>query len=288
MSNQDLQMESWLTVNDVSLHQNIQTPLSFDLTSSLQDAAPVQDTISGGLIIGNTQNEAIDANNNVKNALQTYGRFSNEVKESAQVSPIVGLTTILDIARIVSNYNPALPTDQENDETKKARVIAYNQYITKVLQNPLMHLKSNYEKKYTKRTSNWKTAIEEISNLYDGITEKDKEKIKNSLQALAEAASSRSNKANTENIFAQNIIVCKDEEIEFCIYSSSVTMLYSGGKNTVRQVDFTLNETHIRFTKELWSRYSDKVLDKHLALIDDWLLGISTPNSDKTTLACFV
>ncbi|WP_286924306.1 MULTISPECIES: hypothetical protein [Lysinibacillus] len=288
MSNQDLQMESWLTVNDVSLHQNIQTPLSFDLTSSLLDAAPVQDTISGGLIIGNTQNEAIDANNNVKNALQTYGRFSNEVKESAQVSPIVGLTTILDIARIVSNYNPALPTDQENDETKKARVIAYNQYITKVLQNPLMHLKSNYEKKYTKRTSSWKTAIDEISNLYDGITEKDKEKIKNSLQALAEAASSRSNKANTENIFAQNIIVCKDEEIEFCIYSSSVTMLYSGGKNTVRQVDFTLNETHIRFTKELWSRYSDKVLDKHLALIDDWLLGISTPNSDKTTLACFV
>ncbi len=66
MSNQDLQMESWLTVNDVSLHQNIQTPLSFDLTSSLQDATPVQDTISGGLIIGNTQNEAIDANNNVK------------------------------------------------------------------------------------------------------------------------------------------------------------------------------------------------------------------------------
>lgn len=288
MSNQDLQMESWLTVNDVSLHQHIKTPLSFDLTSSLQDAVPVQDTISGGLIIGNKQNEAIDANNIVKNALQTYGRFSNEVKESVQVSPIVGLTTILDIARIVSNYNPALPTDQENDETKKARVAAYNQYIMKVLQNPLMHLKSNYEKKYTKRTSSWKTAIDEISNLYDGITEKDKEKIKHSLQALAEAASSRSNKANTENIFAQNVIVCNDEEIEFCIYSSSVTMLYSGGKNTVRQVDFTLNETHIKFTKELWSRYSDSVLAKHLALLDDWLLGISTPNSDKTTLACFV
>ncbi len=63
--------------------------------------------------------------------------------------------------------------------------------------------------------------------------------------------------------------------------------LYSDGKNTVRQVDFTLNETHIRFTKELWSRYSDIVLAKHLALFDDWLLGISTPNSDKTTLACF-
>lgn len=267
MSNQDLQMESWLTVNDVSLHQNIQTPLSFDHTTSLQDTTPVQDTISGGLIIGHKQNEAIDANNNVKNALQTYDRFSNEVKESAQISPIVGLTTILDIARIVSNYNPALPTDQENNETKKAKVAAYNQYITKVLQNPLMHLKSNYEKKYTKITSNWKTAIDEISNLYDGITEKDKEKIKTSLHALAEAASSRSNKANTENIFAQNVIVCNDEEIEFCIYSSSVTMLYSDGKNTVRQVDFTLNETHIRFTKELWSRYSDIVLAKRCSMI---------------------
>ncbi|MGE7114393.1 hypothetical protein [Lysinibacillus sp. NPDC047702] len=81
--------------------------------------------------------------------------------------------------------------------------------------------------------------------------------------------------------------MCNDEEIEFCIYSSSVTMLYSDGKNTVRQVDFTVNETHIRFTKELWSRYSNIVLAKHLALFDDWLLGISTPNSDKTTLACF-
>ncbi|MFF5994846.1 hypothetical protein AAGS61_08785 [Lysinibacillus sp. KU-BSD001] len=288
MSNQDLQMESWLTVNDVSLHQNIQTPLSFNLAASLQDATPVQDTISGGLLIGNKQNEAIDANNNVKNVLQTFGRFSNEVKQSVQVSPIVGLTTILDIARIVSNYNPALPTDKESDETKKARVVAYNQYITKVLQNPLMHLKSNYEKKYTKRTSNWNTAIDEISNLYDGISERDKEKIKTSLKALAEAASSRSNTANTENIFAQNVIVCNDEEIEFCIYSSSVTMLYSGGKNTVKQVEFTLNETHIRFTKELWSKYSDAVLAKHLALLDDWLTGITTPNSGQSTLTCLV
>lgn len=287
MSNHDLQMESWLTVNDVSLHQNIQTPLSFNLTNSLQDTTPVQDTVSGGLIIGNRLNEAIDANNNVKNALQTYGRFSDELKESVQVSPAVGLTTILDIARIVSNYNPAIP-GKEDAAAKKARVDAYNQYINKVLQNPLMHLLSNYEKKYTKRTSDWKTAIEQISDLYDGISAKDKEAIKVSLKALADSASSKSNTANTENIFAQNVIKFDEEVIEFCIYSSSVTMIYSGGKNTVRQVEFTLNETHIRFTKELWSRYSDAVLAKHLALFDDWLLGISTPNSGKSPLTCLV
>lgn len=61
------------------------------------------------------------------------------------------------------------------------------------------------------------------------------------------------------------------------------------GKHNVKQVEFEIQETQLRFTKELWSLYSDAVLAKHLALMDDWLNGIDTKADNRlSTLTCLV
>ena len=51
----------------------------------------------------------------------------------------------------------------------------------------------------------------------------------------------------------------------------------------MKQVSFDILTTQIRFNKELWALYSDTVLAKHLALMDDWLNGIDTKIETKLT-----
>ena len=76
----------------------------------------------------------------------------------------------------------------------------------------------------------------------------------------------------TDSLFTQSTINC-DNNID--IYSITITMEEkSSGKHDVRQVSFDILAKQIKFTKELWSLYSDAVLSKHLVLMDDWLNGI--------------
>lgn len=276
MANLDLRMESWLTVNDISHYKNIKQLFSVKL------ATTDQTLVSQGLIVGSEKQSAVDADDDIRQAFQTYGRYSDAVKAAAKVAPTTGLTTILDIARIVSNFNPALPNDPNN-------VNAYNQYITKILQNPLMHLLSSDHKTFSRTTSDWNEVIDQIANLYDGVSASDKGKIVESLKTLAKAASSSSETKQTDSLFTQSTINC-DDNIDIYIYSSTVTMEEtSSGKHDVKQVSFDIFCTQIRFTKELWSLYSDAVLAKHLALMDDWLNGIDTKvETEKTKLTCLV
>lgn len=276
MSNLDLKMESWLTANDISLYKNIQQPLSINLATSNQTV------VSQGVFVGDKLESATTADKNVQQAIQTYGRYSDAVKEAAKVAPTTGLTTILDIARIVSNFNPALPNDPNN-------VPAYNQYITKILQNPLMHLLTNDHKTFNRRTSDWNEAIDQIASLYEGVSASDKTKIVESLKALARAASSSSRTKQMESLFTQSTINC-DDNIDVYIYSSTVTMEETqSGKHDVKQVTFDILSTQIRFTKELWERYSDAVLAKHLTLMDDWLSSIdSLVETNQSKLTCLV
>jgi len=273
MVNLDLRMKSWLAVNDVSYYKDIQQPLFINLATSNQTV------VSQGLIVGSKKQGAVDADDNIRQALQTYNRDSNEVKEAVKVAPTTGLTTILDIARIVSNFNPSLPNDPNN-------INAYSQYVTKILQNPLMHLLSNSRKIITRHTSDWNGAIDQIANLYEGVSASDKGKIIESLRTLAKVASSFSKTKQTESLFTQSTINC-DDSIDVYIYSSTVTMEEtSSGKHDVKQVSFDILTTQIRFNKELWDLYSDAVLAKHLALMDDWLNGIDTKvETEKTKLA---
>lgn len=275
MSNLDLKMESWLTLNDISLYNNIQQPLLLNVASADQTI------VSQGLFVGSQLEEAKKADTQIQQALQTQGRYSDAVKEAVKVAPATGLTTILDIARIVSNFNPALPNDKNN-------VPAYETYVTKILQNPLIHLLDSSRKTFKRKTSNWNETIEQIADLYDGITETDKKKIIKSLKDLANSASSSSSEKQTEKLFTQSTICC-DENIDIYIYSSSVTMEERNGKHNVKQVEFDILATHLRFTQELWSLYSDAVLAKHLALMNDWLNAIDTKVDNRlSTLTCLV
>ncbi|MDM5233583.1 hypothetical protein [Lysinibacillus pakistanensis] len=274
MTNLDLKMESWLALNDISLHQNLE-PVAIKLAPSDQTV------VSQGIFVGSQLSEARIADNQVQQALQNFGRYSSAVKEAAKVAPTTGLTTILDIARIVSNFNPALPNDKNN-------VPAYEKYVSKILQNPLIHLLNSSLKSFKRRTSDWNEVIDQIANLYNGISAVDKGKIVESLKALANSASSSSSEKQTEKLFTQSTINC-EENIDIYIYSSSVTMEEHNGKHNVKQVEFEIQETQLRFTKELWSLYSDAVLAKHLALMDDWLNGIDTKADNRlSTLTCLV
>ena len=70
-----------------------------------------------------------------------------------------------------------------------------------------MHLLSSDHKIFTRHTSDWNEAIDQISNLYEGISTSDKRKIVENLKTLDKAASSSSKTKQTESLFTQSTIV---------------------------------------------------------------------------------
>ena len=269
-------VNGWISDNDPLMFKNIKSTKKVSEVKSIS-VAPEESTniaAASALITGNCNYIEIDQK------MQTaLADDSDKAIEQFKKYPILGCTTVLDMSRIASGYDPNGDMDDANKEK-------YQNYVNRVLKCPFFHLVLNEHQTFHRQESSWNDAINEISNLFSGVAVKDKDKISQSIKNLANAVSSNSNTRQGTSLFSVSALNSDEHTVEAYIYSSNISMIESKSKGSdSKQTDIDIYKTNLSFDTEMWQYYAEQVFEKHLKLIEDWLNDNTTePGNLKTNL----
>ncbi len=178
--------------------------------------------------------------------------------------PILGATSVMDLALKHSGYNPLDPAQAGN-------YAAYIKYVTDIVQAPFFHLHYSDQKQLHEQSDNWDQLIGDIVSLFEGIQAQDQTRIVNGLKQLAHTATSTSSTEEKMNVFSQQAISVNNTEITVGIYYSSVSMIEHNGKHTTRQADYLVNRAFLNFYTETWAQFAPLVADAKVTGAKDWL-----------------
>ncbi len=270
-------LTAWLTENDPILFKN-------DIQNQAQDNAPIlaatpeQSTniaASSAIVVGDCEYEKTD--NEIKSKMDSN---RDEAIEIFKKSPLSGCTTILDMARIASGYDP-------NGGMRGANKDNYKKYLSKVMDCPLFHLKINTCDTFNRNESSWNDAITQIADLFTGVADKDKEKIEQSIKNLTISVTSNYNTKQGTSIFSVSALNTDKNHVEAYIYYSDISMCESKSKGSdCKQSKLNIFKTYFDFRSDLWPVYAEKIFEKHYKAVDDWLDDNSTKQGNVKANLC--
>ena len=192
-----------------------------------------------------------------------------------QLAPVTGCSMLLTLAREKSGYDCRTP-GQPDGEAK------FNNYIAQVLLCPL------FRTEYDDRISNvlggdWNGVIDSIVALYVGIPDADRTLLRDSLRAVAAAASSSPSTVERVCTFFQSTIDSSERIASFFYYMDvrMVTYVEHGGKNEPdrvhNQANLTLHRVKLLFDAAHWAAQAEAVYRETQSSLSDWLDENSTP-----------
>lgn len=272
-------INSWLSANDPqNVPKSGRVGHSTAEVRSITSVSPDQSTniaTSAAVVLGLSDTAAIDKA--MEEAIKTD---REKAIEQFKKYPLLGCTTVLDMARVSSGYDPNGDMDDQNTKDK------YNDYVNRIQTCPFFHLNMNERQTLNRTESSWSEAINQISSLFTGVASKDKEKISQAITNLANAVSSKSNTRQGITLYSVSAINSDEHTIEVYIYFSDISMISSSKKGSdSKQTEIKITKTNLSFDTEMWAYYAEKVYDKHYKSIEDWLDDNSTkPGNLKTNL----
>jgi hypothetical protein len=194
----------------------------------------------------------------------------DQVVEFLKKNPLTGCTSVLNMARVSSGYNPDDPLGPDSNRK-------FNDYIGRVLKAPFFNLVTSETTNYNRQDTSWNSAVDVIVKMFDGIEEKDRSQIKSTIVNMTEAAASRMNTANKTNLFAVNSIFADDRAntILSYIYASSVEVIesHASGKHgwDSKQTKLDIVRIKLEFDCGIWTMFAKKVAAHSITMVDDWL-----------------
>ncbi len=268
---------AWLSENDpASFECSVQNQAH--VSAPILAASPEHSTniaASAAAVLGDCNYKDTDAaikaaiNNDRAEALRLF-----------KASPLSGCTTVLDMARIASGYDPNIGMSGANQDN-------YRKYLGRVLNCPLFHLKLNTCDEYNRKETSWDEAISQIADLFTGVADKDKEKIKQSIKNLTNAVTSNYNTRQGTSIFSVSTLNTDKNNVEAYIYYSNISMCESKSKGSdCKQSTLNIFKTYLDFRSDLWSVYAEKIFDMHYKAVDDWLNDNSSKQGDLKANLC--
>lgn len=272
-------INSWLSANDPqNVPKSGRVGLSTAEVRTITSVSPDQSTniaTSAAVVLGLSDTAAIDKA--MEEAIKTD---REKAIEQFKKYPLLGCTTVLDMARVSSGYDPNGDMDDQNTKDK------YNDYVNRIQTCPFFHLNMNERQTLNRTESSWGEAINQISSLFTGVASKDKEKISQAITNLANAVSSKSNTRQGITLYSVSAINSDEHTIEVYVYFSDISMIASSKKGSdSKQTEIKITKTNLSFDTEMWGYYAEKVYDKHYKSIEDWLDDNSTkPGNLKTNL----
>lgn len=270
-------VNNWMSENDPLIFKNRKSVKKALKATSIV-VSPEQSTniaSSSALIVGDCNYEEID-----KKMKEAIDEDADKAIEQFKKYPVLGCTTVLDMARVASGYDP----NGNMDDTNKEK---YQDYVNRVLKCPFFHLVINEHQTFHRHESSWSEAINQISDLFSGVNAKDKGKISQSITNLANAVSSKSNTKQGTSLFSVSALNSDEHTVEAYIYSSNISMIENKSKGSdSKQTDIDIYKTNLSFDTEMWQYYAKKVFEKHFKLIEDWLNDNTTEPGDESTNLC--
>ena len=279
-------IHSWLAANDPQ-HAHL-------LRAALPTAAAVA---SGGPDAGASPGSGGGA---VSGAVVAGPRAEQDLAESRSVGdlkkspdgqqffrthPMDGCTSVMNMARESAGYDPTAGFTPD-------AIARYHDYTRRLSMCPFFNLEMTDTVAVTRKSDDYDQLISDVADLFDGIEQTDRDKIKSSITRIAQAAASNSETAQSEDLFVQNVLYAANDDqgkgtYTVFIYASHVSMVEHTSKHSHEfQSDYTVQRTKLVFRAEEWPLFADKVWNLHTTSADDWLTANNTPNGSKPANMC--
>ena len=257
------QIDAWLNA-----------PAMYD--ARLLGADPTPPIVSSAILVGSKAPQALDNAKIMKAALDdedyeaAFKIFKNDYA--------CACSTILDMARQKSGYNPTNP-DDPNGKQK------FLDYLSRVQKAPFFTLTFAEREKIESESKSYDQLINAIADTFQGLVEENKKAVVNALSSLAKVAANSESTRQTKDLFVQNVISASDQYSVY-LYTCHVDMSSVTKKGVVaKQSLFEISTTKLNFKKSLWPAAARKVFDITVLAIDDWIADNTTqPESNKFKL----
>ncbi|PCS22318.1 hypothetical protein [Candidatus Enterovibrio escicola] len=273
----DQQFDTWLSdVKELRVPKELMPVRNnFVLSDLFSDS-----TVTGQNSIGC----GIDANEQSK-----QGKLVDEAKERGDLVELTNLlasstgnavSSILGLAQSRTDWNPQDPCNINNPN-------GFIKFIEKLLTMPYFLAAKSEKTGVHYDNNNYDSLINNIVDLYTGLTESDKTLVKSSVISLAKACTSRVNTKNTKTLFIQQTLDASDRNIVVRIHQTFMIMEYDKQNNkgcptSHFGTDLDVNVLELTFQGNLWSKEAAKKLaNVFVQSWDDWLQYTTTPSLDE-------
>jgi hypothetical protein len=244
-----------------------------DFIGSLQAIAGNQPVVPYAKLTGANAYACLLADHKVQQARMSGN--SQSVLAALKDSPGTGCAMVLTLAQQSSGYVPTDPAAAGN-------IGGFINYVNEILKCPVFSTLIRDHVTPNLSGNDWGSVIDSIVSYYPGLDAIQTNEIRNSLWALARAASSWPSTSQTQNLFVQNTLDT-NEGLRVYIYKSFINMrtdVHQGGKNSpdtvANNASLTLWRVQLRFDENEWPHYAAAIVDKTTVSLEAWLNGNST------------
>jgi hypothetical protein len=191
------------------------------------------------------------------------------------------IASILNHSQARANFHPAGMPPEKLAE-------AFTAYVKEIDGNPFFHLLTNDEDKQAFYSHDYNLLIDQVVNLYKGVTSEDLNQIKGAITDMAKSVFGQQKSEQWKNLFSQSSIDMTDlENPKFYLYYTALHMMHDKkGKSEVSEQDYEVRATTYLILPDLIRAHAKTLAGIDKKTVDDWLSGSTTPENANAKL-CF-
>lgn len=222
-------------------------------------------------------------------------KSNEEFLEEFRTNYASGCTTVLSLAQKSTEYNPFYNSESE-----------FFKYLEAIIKCPFFLLASFEEICLERKEKNWNSMLDEIVNLYDGVMEIDRQKIKNSIINLIKSVCSQKKNFCSQKLFFQSVINVQNnktslkvtenetcDRVQVYLYYTVIDLYDTKSKSVEsRQSHVTMKRCTLDFNKSTWYENAHLIKKENASFVTDWLADKemnvkNMPTLTSSILPCF-
>lgn len=191
------------------------------------------------------------------------------------------IASILNHSQSRADFHPAITPPEE-----LARV--FGKYVTEIDKNPFFHLLTNESNKEVFNSSDYNLLIDQVINMYKGVSENDLNAIKTSISDMAKSVFGQKSAEQWKNLFSQSTLDLSNlENPRFYLYYTTLHMYHNqDGKSEVKQESYEVQRTEYVILPDLIRANAPTLASLDKKSVDDWLSESASPEQPNVKL-CF-
>ncbi len=192
-------------------------------------------------------------------------------------------TAIASIMNHVQNRADFHPVTQ----TPEQLAVSFPDYVEEVDRTPFFALLENEQTRKKYESTDYNVLIDQVVNLYDGVSDQDKNAIKESIADMGKAIFGQASSEQWKNLFSQTTLDMSDpSNPTLFVYYTMLYMYHENGKAEVNIQEYIVNQTKYAVLPDLIKAYANQLATLDKKSVDDWLEESDSPERKNAKL-CF-
>jgi hypothetical protein len=248
-----------------------------EVTRVLGEGTPI---VSDAVLTGGLEVQVLERSAQLK-ALIERGDLAAGL-EHFKGSPADGCTSIIDLARIGSGYDPTRFDAPEN-------VRRFERFAAAILAAPVFQRQVLDCRPLSWSAASWEDSTRRVVALFPALRGDDATRVRGSVERLVRAAASHPGRVQSGNLFVQTVLSA--DAGDFLVYLSyahaSFQEIHQRKRDRKYEAHLTVARAHLRFLGAAWPAYAEAVWNRHVCAVVDWLARNTTARGSARVALCF-